>query len=268
MKQYTFSIITPVHINNEERAKQFKRCLESINLQTYPKSLIEHIIINDGSTYPIEIPQYPWLTVYNQPNMQRITAYENGFKKAKNEIICMLDSDDRFVGVYLDKVNEMLNNYPKYKLFNFGSIHIHKDGYEHNRDPFEPKKKKIGHEVFGGGNIVNGTFVFKKEIYDELGAFPSSIIKDIDCTEINYPAGGNQYIRDLDIASPYDFSAWFQLQFPETREFFMVNVDSEPHKIIKEIGNPYGNDYALFYKYTRKYHSKPIKEYLYQVFHR
>lgn len=268
MKQYTFSIITPVFISHEKRAKQLKRCINSIILQTYPKSLIEYIIVNDGSIIPFTIPDRDWIRVINQPNMQRISAYETGLKHARNEVICFLDSDDRYTAIYLEKVNQMLNDYPDYKMFNFGSIHIHKDGKQTYRDPFEPKAEKVGHEVFGGGNIVNGTFVFKKEVYDDLGGFPPPIIKNVDCTEINYPAGGDQYIRELTMASPYDFSAWFQLTFPETRQFFMVNVESEPNKIIKEIGNPFGQDYALAYKYTRKYHMKPIHEHLYQVFHR
>ena len=267
MKQYTFSIITPVHISHKLRAEQLKRAIISIHMQVYPKKLIEHIIINDGSTIPFSLPNYPWLRVINQKNMQRITAYENGFKPARNEIICMLDSDDQYTGDYLEKVNKMFNDYPKYKMVNFGSIHVHRDKKETIRDPFEPKKLKIGHEIFGGGNIVNGTFVFKKEIYDDLGGFPPPKLKNIDCTQINYPAGGGM-IRELDMASPYDFSAWFQLKYPETRQYFMVNVDSEPNKIIKEVGNPFGQDYVLFYRYTRKYHSKPVKEYLYKVFHR
>ncbi len=267
MKQYTFSIITPVYISHEPRAKQFKRCLASIHNQTYPKDLIEHIIINDGSTIPFSIPDYKWIRVINQPNMQRITAYENGLRLAKNEIICLLDSDDTYVGTYLEKVNKMFNDYPNYDMVNFGSIHIHKDGKQTRRDPFEPKERKIGHEIFGGGNIVNGTFVFKKKVYDDLGGYPPPLIKNIDCTAINYPAGGDM-VRELTMASPYDFSAYAQLEFPEIRQYFMVDVDSEPHKIIKELGNPFGQDYYLFYKYTRKYHSKPVKENLYKVFHR
>ena len=113
----------------------------------------------------------------------------------------------------------------------------------------------MGHKVFGGGNIVNGTFVFHRSVYDDLGGYPPHDIKDIDCSEINY--GGK---RELHMTSPYDFSAYAQIEFPEIREYFMVNHIAEPHKIIKELGNPWGNDYYLFYKYTRKYHSKPMDE--------
>ena len=45
----------------------------------------------------------------------------------------------------------------------------------------------------------------------------------------------------------------------------MVDHVNEPNKIIKELGNPWGNDFYLFYKYTRKYHTLSFKEYLYIV---
>ena len=107
---------------------------------------------------------------------------------------------------------------------------------------------------------MNGTFVFHRSIYEDLGAFPPHHIENIDCSSLNY--GG---IRELWMTSPYDFSAAAQLEFPELQKYFMVDHVAEPHKIIKEFGNPWGQDHYLFYKYTRKYHSKPIDKYLYKV---
>ena len=149
-------------------------------------------------------------------------------------------------------------------MFNFGATFISKDGGTTNRAPFRPKEEDVGHEIFGGGNIVWGTFVFSRSIYEDLGAFPPPIIKDVDCTELNYPAGGS-FIRELNIASPYDFSAAAQIEFPEIQRYFFVPQEESNWKIIKELGNPFGNDFYLFYKYTRKYHSKPMDEYLYKV---
>ena len=106
------------------------------------------------------------------------------------------------------------------------------------------------------------SYVSIRSVYDKLGAFPPHRVQNIDCSELNY--GGP---RVLWMTSPYDFSAHAQLEFPEIRQYFMVNHVAEPHKIIKELGNPWGNDYYLFYKYTRKYHSKPIDEkWLYIVY--
>lgn len=261
----SFSIITPAYIYNDQKKEELLRTIHSIQRQNYDLKKVEHIIINDGSLMPMKLPDFSWIKVVNQRNLQRITAYQTGFENAKNDVICMLDADDEYSPEYLKTVNKYYKEYPEYKMFNFGNIYKHKDGGITTRGTFQPKMEKIGHEMFGGGNIVNGTYVFAREIFEDLGAFPPNEVKGVDCTEINYPAGGDQWIRDLCMCSPYDFSAWFQLAYPETREYFMVDHENEPNKIIKEVGNPFGQDYALFYKYTRKYHSKPMEDYLYLV---
>jgi len=253
------SIITPVNIWNNYRKESLKRAIDSVEAQTFRD--YEHIVVNDGSTQDFEIPPYSRLNVVNVSHNERVVALNEGFKHAQGQIFCLLDSDDEYEKHYLERVDYFFRKWPKYKMFNFGARYVHADGGTVLRGTFKPKKLKVGHEVFGGGNIVNGTFVWHRSVYDDLGAYPSTHIKDIDCTEINY--GG---VRDLYIGSPYDFSAWFQLEFPEQRQFFMVDHEAEPNKIIKELGNPWGNDHALFYKYTRKYHSKPIDdEFLYVV---
>lgn len=256
-----FTIVTPVYIAGEYRKRTLKRAIESVANQTF-KGKFEHLIINDGSPEWTDLPDYPFLKVINKQHENRIQGYETGFKKAKGEIICILDSDDEYAPNYLERVDGYFRDYPFYKLFNFGCVYRHEDGTETTRDAFKPEKLDIGHEVFGGGNIVNGTFVFHRDVYSDLGAFPPNIIKDIDCTELNY---GKEQPRDLFTWSPYDLSAWFQMEFPEQRQYFMVNHEAEPEKIIKEIGNPFGNDHILFYKFTRKYHSMPIDDYLYIV---
>lgn len=260
----TFSIITPIYAYNPQKATELWRCIESVKNQSYGKKHIQHIIINDGSTVPLTIPRYRHLEIHSQTNMQRITAYNEGFKRAKNDVMLMLDADDELVPEALGVINSYYEEYPEYNMFNFGCIYIHKDGKRTKRDAFCPVEDPdgVGHVSFSGGNIVNGTFCFRRKIYEELGAFPENIIRNVDCTSINYPAGGDQYIRDLCMSTPYDFSAWFQLTYPETQQYFMVNVDDEPDKIIKEIGNPFGQDYALFYKYSRVYKSKPMEDFL------
>jgi glycosyltransferase involved in cell wall biosynthesis len=253
-----FSIITPVNVWNDYRAKSLLRAIKSVENQTFKD--FELIVVNDGSTAKFEVPSFPWLKVINKQHEERVIAFNAGLEWASGEIICFLDSDDEYNPDYLEKVNHYFANYKHYKMFNFGSIMIWGDQGLTQRDAFNPKKKKVGHEVFGGGNIVNGTFVFHRSIYEELGGFPPAVIKDVDCTALNY--GG---VRDLYMWTPYDFSAAAQLEFPEMREFFMVNHVDEPEKIIKELGNPWGNDYYLFFKYTRKYHSKPMPDHLLTV---
>lgn len=247
------SIITPVYAADQERANQLIRCIESVKNQTYDHNFIEHIIINDGSSYPLFTPNYPWIKIIEQQNLQRLTAYNNGFKASTGDIICMLDSDDEYVSEALEKISEWYKKYPKYEMFNFGCSYVHKDGGTNKRDAYKPKKEKVGHEIFGGGKIVNGTFVFSRKVYQTLGAFPEGI-KTIDV-----PWYKN---TELFWTSPYDFSAYAQVEFPEIQPYFQVKHPDHPKGLPKELGNPYGQDYYLFYKYTRKYHSKPIDEYL------
>lgn len=262
----TFSIVTPIYAYTQQKADELLRCIASIRDQKYPKKYIQHIIVNDGSPITLRLPNHPWLKVINQPNMQRITAYNEGLKQTKNEVIWILDADDELVPNALDTINNCFRGFPQYKMFNFGCTYVHKDGGVTKRDAFKPKALKVGHEIFGGGNIVNGTFVFDRSIYEDLGAFPENEIKQVDCTDINYPAGGSM-VRDLTMSSPYDWSAYAQLEFPEIRKYFMVNVESEPDKIIKELGNPWGQDFYLAYKYTRKYHSKSLDNTYLEVVH-
>ena len=257
-KRPRISIITAFHCWNDYREKAIQRAIESIEKQTFRD--FEYIIVNDGSPREFQVPK--WVKVVNKEHEERVAAYNEGFKHAKGEIFTCLDSDDEYEPNYLERVDSFFRQYPAYKLFNFGCTFIHADGGTALRGAFKPKRRKVGHEVFGGGNIVNGTFVWHRSIYDNLGAFPPTVMENIDCTELNY---GVEQPRSLYMWSPYDFSAMAQIEFPEIRKYFMVDHVNEPNKIIKELGNPWGQDYYLAYKYTRKYRMKPIDEHLYKV---
>mgnify|MGYP001615220445 FL=1 len=255
-----YSILTPVFVGDESRLNGLYRSIESVKRQSVKD--FEHIVINDGSTLDAKIPEKQ-IKLINQPHLERIVAYFNGMKEATGEWFAFLDSDDELVSYYLEACDAMMQKFPDVKMFNFGSIHITGDYKAQPRDAFKPAKLEVGHEVFGGGKIVNGTFIFHRSVYEDLGGYPEPVVKDIDCTEINYPNNEGKMVRDLGMSSPWDFSAYYQVKYPEIRPFF--THEAEPKKEIKELGNPFGNDYALFYTYTRKYHSEPIDAHLYIV---
>ncbi len=250
------SVITPVYIWNDYRRDGLKRAVKSVKNQTFKD--YEHIIVDDGSVEKMDWPKGPRIGLIHKQHGERVQAYAAGLAHSKGEIICFLDSDDEYEPNYLERVDYFFKKWPRYKLFNFGVKFVHKDGGERLVGTFKPRKRKKGHVMFGGGTIINGAFVFHRKIYDKIGAFPPAVIKDIDCRPINYSKGP----RDLFSWTPFDFSAMAQMEFPEIRKYFMVNHVNEPNKIIKELGNPWGQDYYLFYKYTRKYHSKPVDEHL------
>ena len=264
------SVLTSVHLapnpnDRNDRLEKFEQAFKSLENQTFKD--FEWVLVDDGSTL-----DYDWSKMFNTlssvnlvrlPHAERVIALENAMAVAKGEWFIFLDSDDELKPNALQKLNSLIEQFPNCKMFNFGAIYTHKDGNFTFRDPFTPKRKSKGHVFFGGGNIVNGTFVFHRSIYEDLGGFPAGVegvLENIDCTPLNY--GG---VRNLYMNTPYDFSAAAQIEFPELRQFFMVDHEAEPHKIIKELGNPWGQDYYLFFKYTRKYHSKAVRECLYIV---
>lgn len=243
-----FSILTPVHLYDEKRSQDFERCLASVQTQTDQD--FEHIIINDGSTVDLPpLTSYSKTKVIHQEHMERVYALRAGLEKTTGEWMCFLDSDDIYFPHYLETVREMIAEYPEAKMFNFGSVHIHADKRVVVRDPFEPKwlEEEGRHEVFGGGTIVHGTFVFHRSLWEKLGDFPTTTEK---------------------LWNPWDFSDAAQLEFPEIKPLFTVDHPDHPEGLSKELGNPFGQDYYLFYKYTRKFRSIPVKKHLYVVYHK
>lgn len=261
-----FSVITPVHLWSIDRVEKFLKCAESLRNQTFKD--FEWIVIDDGSTEPFLWDQIEDIAteIIHLKHEERVISYNEGFKHANGEWFALLDSDDEYDPEYLRRFNDQIQSNSAYKMFNCGAKYIHADGGSNTRDPFIPAVNEVGHKIFGGGNIVNGTYIWHNSIYKELGAFPEpKKMENIDCTEINYKTKDGSFIRDLYMGTPFDFSAFAQLEFPEIRQFFMVNHVDEPEKIIKELGNPWGQDFYLFYKYTRKYHTKSFQDYLYIV---
>jgi len=260
-----FSIITTIHAWHEDKVRQLNRCLKSVanqSIQDY-----EHIVVDDGSTFEIDdlVKSFNNTKYIKTVHNERVVSLNKGFKEAEGKWICLLDADDEYFSYTLEIFNQMIKKNPKHKLFNGASYHVWADWSGHIRGAFHLEEEKVGHKIFGRGNIVNGTFIFHRSVYEDLGAYPggeNGVIKDIDCTKLNYGK-----VRNLYMGSPWDFSAACQLEHPEIQELFMVNTKVEPHKIIAELGNPWGQDYFLFYKYTRKYHTKTYDIPVYIVHH-
>ena len=228
-----FSVITPVYAYDESRQKMMRRSARSIVNQTFED--FEHIIVDDGSKVPLILPKDERQVTLTQAHQDRAIAYDEGLKKARGEWICFLDSDDEYLSDYLEAVNQMILAYPESKVFNFGSIHIHRNFSVSLKPTFKPNTKDTGHEIFRSGKIVNGTFVFHRSCYETLGGFPQ-------------------------VTNCWDFADAAFKEFPETKEMYL-RADGK----YSEVGNPWGQDWYYFYKLTRRYHSKPVDVYLYLV---
>lgn len=246
-----YSVITPFHIWSEKRRDDFERCLNSVFLTGYED--YEHVLVDDGSVMEYDIPEDGHTVVEHQPHLERVMAFNKAFSLAKGEWFVMLDSDDELQPDAFDIYDRAIAAHPDYNLFNFAVKFASKAGPDKDwiRGPFEPKVEGTGHETFGGGNVVNGSYIWSRAVYDDLGGFPDN------CYDRDHPLHVG---KNLHMTNPWDFSFRFQELYPETQPLFEVVNEDHPKGYPRELGNPWGQDYALFYQYTRKYHSLPIKE--------
>ncbi|MEM2918784.1 MAG: glycosyltransferase [Candidatus Altiarchaeota archaeon] len=104
-KFYDVSIVIPAH--NEE--KSIERTIKSILEAVYPKEK-EVIVINDGSTDNTEnilmriCKNHNEVKFFNTPHLGKAKALNFGIKKAKNEILLILDADSEIEKDGLTKI--------------------------------------------------------------------------------------------------------------------------------------------------------------------
>jgi glycosyltransferase involved in cell wall biosynthesis len=231
----TFSIITPTR-NRDGRYEKgtFARTLKSIENQTYDKDLYEHVIIDDGNpdemTVVHELSSYiengvdHQLIRHNEPT-ERYIAYNDGMRAAKNDWIVFLDDDDEYSSVYLELLADAIQRRPQYKVFNYGGLIIHKkNGWMRSREAVE-FEHKIGAEC-ESGMIVNGQFAFHKSCLEKTGYLPHTSNLWMAYDMANIPGYGSQEGQ-------------------------------------KPLGNPWGQDFYMFYQLTRHYISRHIPLLLY-----
>lgn len=100
------SVVVPIY--NVE--KYLRRCIESILNQDYTD--FELILVNDGSTDSSKNicdeyeTRYTNIKVIHKENGGLSSARLAGFKSAKGELICFIDSDDYIDQSYLSKMSE------------------------------------------------------------------------------------------------------------------------------------------------------------------
>lgn len=132
-----FSIIIPLY----NKANYIEKAIKSVIAQTYQE--FELIVVNDGSidlddealekgfeSTPLhDLILLNERAVYmKQPNQGVSVARNNGVKQAKNRYICFLDADDWWKPDFLEKMRELILEYPdagiygcRYELFKNGN---------------------------------------------------------------------------------------------------------------------------------------------------
>lgn len=230
-----FSIVLPIR----NRKTQSQQAIESVLRQSY--SHWELIIVddfsNDGSEKMVdEYAKNEKVKVIHLPKWgHKVVARNTGMKAATKDWICWLDCDDEYLKTYLEVLNSyMTEDYPGYKCYHFGSIVV-RMGIQTIRETLDLKEEGEGMEEFKSGGIGSGSFVFHRECLKKVGYLPEAI-------------------------NPYLFADAAKNEHPEIMEWYGPLY----MKGGKELGNPWGDDWYMFYKITRKYKSKglPIAPYI------
>ena len=266
-----FSIIIPTYNRADGR---LQRALNSITVQTWRD--FEAIIVDDGSKddtrevvlayleedaereHPgmeMEVEQVEptdpnvaehlrggrFRYVRHKERSQRVVARNTGMDLSVGAWITHLDSDDSWDQMYLATFAHHIQENPDARLFVCGAIVHGMEGkpnarvcpaWTKIRNAWRPPVDANGrHTYFNSGRVGTGTFVFARECYEEVGPLPPWKHPD-------------------DISDGID--EWLGLTFgtlgfgsgKRERE-----TDAEPlirKRKVGHVGNPYGEDHALF----------------------
>jgi len=248
-----FSIIIPTY-NNE---KTLPRAINSVLSQTYRNW--ELIIVNDCSldntSELLKKLHSPMIKIYDlSEHQERLVCRNIGTREVKGEWICFLDADDEYMADYLKVLNDEIERNPDYPIFNFGSLFKEKEiidnrRYEKGWRIIEPLKLKeieilettqttLGMESFGKGLITTGCFIFKKALLVNEPFYPM--------TKVAY--GSDDSFPALLIKKDEIFKE-------------ICKQDEEGNWL--PLGNPFGDDYSLFWWLTRYNKSKCLDNILY-----
>lgn len=174
-----FSVIIPLY----NKAPYVRKALESVCAQTYRD--YELIVINDGSTDNSAIVADEYLKatdgidykIINQHNAGVSAARNNGFSVSSAEYIAFLDADDWWEPTYLERMAQLINDYPDAGLYASNYVY-YKPGKTHvainNIETGYINYPKCYYES-NAMPVWTGAAMIPRQVYDEMGGFPLGI---------------------------------------------------------------------------------------------
>lgn len=260
-----FSVILPVYSELEPiqggasaqrhfRGSTVQRAIKSILNQQYTDW--ELIIVDDGCCDGItpdildRFADNTRIKVIHKVNENRAIARNTGMDAATGEWLCWLDSDDEYSTHYLRELDKAIEDFPDYKIFNFGSLLYWPDHKSTVRSTFYPEEEGDGHVWFRSGHIGAGSFIFRRDLWNSN-------------SDYHIPSEAN----------PYQFAAdsRFPMRLDPAKDQFQYDNTENPGECFQDgvkrhgmsLGNPWGDDFFQFYVLTRNNHTKPLDVLLY-----
>ena len=173
-----FSVIIPLY----NKAPYVKKALETVYAQTYRD--YEIIVINDGSTDNSAIIAEDYLNgvegisyqILSQQNAGVSAARNNGVAQAQGEYITFLDADDWWKPTYLERMAQLIEDYPEAGLYACNYVY-YKPGKTHvalNIPTGYINYPKAYYES-GAMPVWTGATMMPREVFEEMGGFPLGI---------------------------------------------------------------------------------------------
>ena len=173
-----FSIIIPLY----NKAPYVRKALETVCAQTYHD--YEIIVINDGSTDNSAIIAEEYLNgvegvsykILSQQNAGVSAARNNGVAQSHGDYIAFLDADDWWEPTYLERMAQLIEDYPEAGLYACNYIY-YKPGKTHvalNIPTGYINYLKAYYES-GAMPVWTGATMMPREVFEEMGGFPMGI---------------------------------------------------------------------------------------------
>lgn len=151
----TVSVCTPT-FNRRPFIPMMLRCFD---LQTYPKNLVEWIIIDDG-TDPIEdlVKDHPNIKYFKYDTKMSLGKKRNlCHEKSSGDILLYMDDDDYYPPTRISHGVSMLMKYPSFKIAGSGILYMH---FPH----LDKGKNIVKFGPYRENHATAATFVFKREL--------------------------------------------------------------------------------------------------------
>lgn len=173
-----FTVIIPLY----NKAPYVRKALETVCAQTYRD--YEIIVINDGSTDNSAIIAEEYLNgvegisykILSQQNAGVSAARNNGVAQASGDYIAFLDADDWWEPTYLERMAQLIEDYPEAGLYGMNYIY-YKPGK--TRVALKCKTGYINYpkEYYEGSAmmIFTSSSSMPKRVFEEMGGFPLGI---------------------------------------------------------------------------------------------
>jgi len=169
-----FSVIIPAY----NQARFLGEAIESVLAQTFQD--FEIVVINDGSTDETEAVALEYgdkVRYILQENQGLAGARNSGIRAAKGEWIALLDSDDKWLPEFLERMMARINEHPQAVVFYGAALCVDEWGV--------PLKQVVGyrsidnsrlyHALLRANFIIPSAVVVNKIVIEQAGCFDQTL---------------------------------------------------------------------------------------------